>query len=299
MKLEQLHYFQQAVKYRSISVAAKHNYISQSAFSGAISKLERELGEPLLRRTNTGVEVTPFGEQVLSSVEKIFVAQNEILDAASEMQHKSTVLIHCIPGVHQHILPETVQRLWQEQSDLKLSVCTGESREIASNVSSGYADLGVVAKGNYLHSFRDVAYYPLFQDTYQLYVGRKSRLWESDSVSWQEVLDQRHVGFRNEFRQQNGGIMELFRGGPQPFIAFWTDSMDSLRQMIALSDCVALFPRVMARNDLCLRQGQIRAVPIWDRDAGFEVGYLESVKFHLAHPAKEVLRVLKETVAAM
>ena len=43
MKLEQLQFFTQAVKYRSISVAAEKSHISQPAFSGQISKLEKEL----------------------------------------------------------------------------------------------------------------------------------------------------------------------------------------------------------------------------------------------------------------
>ena len=48
MKLEQLHYLSEAVKYKSISVAAEENFISQPSFSASITKLEKELGVTLL-----------------------------------------------------------------------------------------------------------------------------------------------------------------------------------------------------------------------------------------------------------
>ena len=42
MKFEQLSYLQEAVKYKSISLASERNYIAQSSFSSAITKLEQE-----------------------------------------------------------------------------------------------------------------------------------------------------------------------------------------------------------------------------------------------------------------
>ena len=86
MKLEQLYYFQEAVKYRSISVAAKQNYISQSSFSGAISRLEQELGAPLLTRTNTGVEPTELGRLALEKKLKDSVIVFDVL-CGDEKKH--------------------------------------------------------------------------------------------------------------------------------------------------------------------------------------------------------------------
>lgn len=297
MKLEQLYYFCQAVKYRSISEAAKNNYISQSSLSGAISKLEKELGADLLRRSNAGVEPTAFGNIVLTSAEKIFQAQNEILDAADSIQYKGTVLVNCIPGIHNRVLLETVRRLKESQSDLVLSVKTAESLEIARNISSGFADIGIIVKGDFLNAFHDLVYHPLFRDEYQLYVGQKSPLWERKNVMWQEVRQQRQIGFLDEFRKNNGGIMEIFETDEQQDIAFWTDDLDSMKRMISESDCVALFAVFMGKKDLYLKSGLIRSIPIADRDTSFEVGYLESRKYRLTNSDKEVVRALQEAVA--
>ena len=62
VKLEQLLYLQEAAKYKSISIAAEKNFISQPSLSGAINKLEKELGVELLRRNSKGVSPTEVGE---------------------------------------------------------------------------------------------------------------------------------------------------------------------------------------------------------------------------------------------
>ncbi len=71
MKLEQLQFFAQAVKYRSISVAAEKSHISQPAFSGQISKLEKELNIKLLNRTTKGVTPTAAGVEILAKIDTV------------------------------------------------------------------------------------------------------------------------------------------------------------------------------------------------------------------------------------
>lgn len=72
MKLDQLYYLTEAIKYQSISIAADNNFISQPSFSSAITKLEQELGVKLLRRSSKGVTPTESGRVVLETAEQIF-----------------------------------------------------------------------------------------------------------------------------------------------------------------------------------------------------------------------------------
>ena len=82
MKLEQLLYFSEAVKYSSISIAAEKNFISQPSFSSAITKLEKELDITLLRRNSRGVQPTEAGSAILEKVRGIFSLIQEIEDVA-------------------------------------------------------------------------------------------------------------------------------------------------------------------------------------------------------------------------
>jgi DNA-binding transcriptional LysR family regulator len=287
------------VKYQSISVAAEQNYISQSSFSSSISKLEKELGHSLLRRNNTGIEPTEFGKLVLEKAEVMFQAQDEILEAARITSYANTISIHCIPGAYSRILPRAIHILQGENSNLKLSVTTEESRTIAKSVLSGYASLGIVVYGTFLNSFPNLKYTPLFQDEYLLYVGKNSPYWNFDEITFENACNHRYIAYKEEFQKENGGLTGLFHDKKQPNIVFRTDDIDFMKQMIASYDYAAFFPKFMAKDDFYLKNGWIKALPISDYDMTFEVGYLENKKFKLTFQERTVVDVLKSTVSSL
>lgn len=296
MRTEQLFYFQQAAKYRSISVAAKQNYISQSSFSAAIAKLEKEFGAVLLRRTNTGVELTEFGEIVLEKAETIFQAQEEIAQAANTVRYSGIVTISCVPGIYYRILTKTVSELQRSNPEITLSVAMAESRDVARNVSSGYADFGILIRGEFLKGFRDLEYIPLFSDVFQLCVGEKSPLWERSEISMEEALQQPYIAYGDEFLTDKGGITALLGAKNRPNIVFRTDDLDSMKRMIATENFTAFFPKFMNEDDFYQEHGSIRALPILDMDLSFEVGYLKSRKYRLSIPDRTVLDLLEQTI---
>jgi DNA-binding transcriptional LysR family regulator len=66
MELRQLRYLDAVARHRSFTRAALDLHIAQSALSQQVSRLERELGVELLRRTTRRVEVTEAGELILT-----------------------------------------------------------------------------------------------------------------------------------------------------------------------------------------------------------------------------------------
>jgi len=71
MTIEQLRYVSEIAKCRSFNRASENLYISQPSLSVSIRKLEKELGEPLFIRSNTGVIPTPFGHELLPFIQDI------------------------------------------------------------------------------------------------------------------------------------------------------------------------------------------------------------------------------------
>ena len=64
MNVETLKYFQYIAKYKNITQAAKHLYISQSTLSRHIMSLENELGVKLFERNNKMVTLTEAGRML-------------------------------------------------------------------------------------------------------------------------------------------------------------------------------------------------------------------------------------------
>lgn len=65
MELRQLRYLEAVARHRSFTQAALELHVAQSALSQQVSRLERELGVELLRRTTRRVAVTEAGALVL------------------------------------------------------------------------------------------------------------------------------------------------------------------------------------------------------------------------------------------
>lgn len=294
MKFEQLFYLQEAVKYKSISLASEKNYIAQSSLSASITKLEQELGVALLHRTSTGVTPTKLGEIVLAKSKIIFSARDEILEAANEHIHGGTVSLSCIACMCDWIIPKTLQKLREDHIPITLSVTTAESKTIANNVASGLSDFGILIYYEDLEENPDLSYTPLFRDEFMLYIGKQSPFWRKKSITMEEIFTQPYIAYREEFLKDNRGLTSVLNVGKDLSIVFRTDDLDSMKRMIAQYDYVAFFPKFMTQNDYYLQHGLIKAIPIKNWVTEFEVGYLESKKFKTTPLDKRVLSILKE-----
>ncbi|WP_168190128.1 LysR family transcriptional regulator [Caloramator sp. E03] len=69
MNIETLQYFQYIGKYKNITKAAKHFFISQSTLSRHIMSLEEELGVKLFERDNKKIQFTEAGEALYNECE--------------------------------------------------------------------------------------------------------------------------------------------------------------------------------------------------------------------------------------
>lgn len=82
MKLNYNHlrYFHFVAHEPSLTQAAKHLHISQSALSVQIKTLERELGHPLFERTGKKLVLTEVGRMVLDYADQMFRTGEDLLD---------------------------------------------------------------------------------------------------------------------------------------------------------------------------------------------------------------------------
>ena len=73
-----LKYFVDIVQTKGFMSAARRNYVSETAVSSAIKKLENELGQKLLNRNGVVLSVTPVGELFYKRAVNILKSYNEI-----------------------------------------------------------------------------------------------------------------------------------------------------------------------------------------------------------------------------
>ncbi len=294
MKLEQLQFFAQAVKYHSISIAAEKSYISQPAFSGAISKLEKELDIKLLNRTTKGVTPTVVGEEILEKINIILDNINEINNIAYSHNAHGLMNLATIPCMCDKIIPIAMKELRDKHPSLSVKIACMESDEVYHSVLSGTAALGIIFNSTELSS-PEIVYTPLFEDEYVLYVGPKSPYWEAESITIEEAIAQPYIAYRDEFIKDNGGVSTTFKD-MVPNIVLRTDEMESIKKIISEDNYVAFYHKVMTKDDVYLKYNLVRALPISNYNTKTQVGYVESIKYKPSALDRVFIKVLQQTV---
>ncbi|MGA9870298.1 MAG: LysR substrate-binding domain-containing protein [Rhodococcus sp. (in: high G+C Gram-positive bacteria)] len=88
MELRQLKYFLAVGEELNFSRAAERCYVSQSAISLQIGKLEREMGEALFERTSRSVRLTVVGAQLVSIARHMVELEQAALALTSRRRNK-------------------------------------------------------------------------------------------------------------------------------------------------------------------------------------------------------------------
>lgn len=144
-KLDLYRIFNVVSRNKSISKAAEELYMTQSAVSQAISKLERELEIQLFYRTSKGVVLTHEGnllnEHVNSALGIIGAAEDKVL----EFKTLKTGQLRIGVGdtISRYFLLPYLEGFHSRYPGIKLNILNGTTLEICNFIKSGKADVGI------------------------------------------------------------------------------------------------------------------------------------------------------------
>lgn len=213
MKLDQLYFLKEAIKYGSISIAAEKNYITQPAFSSAIAKLEKELNTTLLQRTRKGVKPTKTCLAIMEKITIIFEAIDDIQLIASSQKHFGTVNISTLSCMCDKILSTVARKISEKNLPFTLSIECTDHEQILKNVSSGNSSFGFLFYTPKL-AMPEIKYTDLFEDEFVAYVGSQSPFWNHTSISLKALLSQPYIAYKDEFLTEDP-FSVILGGKPQ------------------------------------------------------------------------------------
>ena len=98
LNLMPLKYFVDVVETYGFISAAKRNYVSETAVSSAISKLEKEIGHKLINRSAGQFSLTPYGEALYQRTTTLLYSYEEIWHHADQNPSK-IIRIHFLEGL--------------------------------------------------------------------------------------------------------------------------------------------------------------------------------------------------------
>jgi DNA-binding transcriptional LysR family regulator len=146
VELRRLEYVAAVARHGSFTRAAEELWITQSALSQQVRRLESEVGVALLRRTPRGAALSPAGEALLPRAEAVLA---EIAAARAELDRHAGVTRGRVrvaattmdtPG-----LPAALAAFHREHPGLQVALRHAPAGEIAALVASGATDVGVAS----------------------------------------------------------------------------------------------------------------------------------------------------------
>jgi DNA-binding transcriptional LysR family regulator len=145
-RLDSYRIFHAVSRNRSFSKAARELYMTQSAVSQAISKLEKDLEVQLFYRTSKGVVLTNEGkllnEHVHSALRIIDAAEDKIVE--SKMLKAGQLRIAVGDAIARYFLLPHLEYFHFRYPGVKLIILNGTTAEICDAIKSGAADVGMI-----------------------------------------------------------------------------------------------------------------------------------------------------------
>lgn len=165
MKLHQLRYVREVVKQGlNISIAADTLHTSQPGVSKQIQLLEQELNLQIFQRSGKRLTgVTEPGRNIVELAERVIRDMENIKRIGDEFSHEDvgTLTIATTHTQARYRLPGAVKAFMQKYPQVKLNIHQGNPTQVAEQVESGEADIGIATEA--ISHYEKVLCLPAYQ----------------------------------------------------------------------------------------------------------------------------------------
>ncbi len=146
MDVRQLEMFRAVAEEAAFTRAAERLHVSQSAISRQLQLLEQELGTLLLHRTGRGVTLTPDGEVLLTTANRV---SSEMQDAVAQISdgrnlQRGRLSLGGGMTVALYILPKLLKKFHALYKNVDLRITTGETESLLRLLRTREIDLALL-----------------------------------------------------------------------------------------------------------------------------------------------------------
>lgn len=251
MEFRQLQYAIQIAAERNFSRAADKLHIAQPSLSQQLSKLEKELGVLLFKRSTNSVELTYAGSVFVEKAQQIIDMADQLrreMEDIADMR-KGRLVVGSLQMTGTHVLPYVLPAFREAYPDIEIVLVEDSTRNLEQLTASGGTDVSLLTLPLVEQS---LAYQPLVDEELWLAVPPDSLLARGDRripVSIASLADQPFVllkkgqGFR-------AIAHELCRkAGFEPRVVFESGNINTVQSLVAAGMGIAFVPSMMRQDD--------------------------------------------------
>lgn len=164
-----LKYFHDVAELKSVSKAAKLNFVTQAAISQGIAKLESELGIQLMLHKRNMISITKHGEFIFQNSKSIFMAIKnfEMTIQSFKPEDSQKIRIGTSQSLATIFLPKVLKKFKQKYPLVTIELKLGKTTEIKKMILEEKIDFGIVVQS--LDLSEDLEMTILFDGNFRLF----------------------------------------------------------------------------------------------------------------------------------
>lgn len=257
--IETLKIFCDIVDLKSFSKAAEANYITQSAVSQQIRKLEKKWKTTFFERGRKTILLTRAGETLYQESKAIidrFNNLNNMMNKAGQTLG-GTLRIVSIHGVGLHELPPYIKKFMVKYRQVHVSLSYDKDEDIYKEVLQRKVDMGIVA---FPKARPGINVFPFRKDELAIVCHPKHPLAKKKSCAINDINGMDFIAFQKSLPTRKVVDDFLSKSGVKVKITMEFDNIETLKRAVEIGAGIAIIPPVTIRNEI--KNGLLRAVRI-------------------------------------
>jgi DNA-binding transcriptional LysR family regulator len=252
MEFRQLLYTIQIAAERNFSRAAEKLHIAQPSLSQQLSKLEKELGVLLFKRSTNSVELTYAGSVFVDKAQQIVDMTDQLrreMEDIADMR-KGRLVVGSLPMTGAHVLPHVLPVFREAYPDIEIVLIEETTKHLEQLTASGGTDVSLLSLPLVEPS---LAYVPVLEEEICLAVPPDHHLaqpeYKQKSIPISTLQGEPFILLKKGqgFRAIAHDLCQT--AGFDPRVVFESGNIETVQSLVAAGMGIAFLPKMMIRSD--------------------------------------------------
>ena len=296
MTFQQLRYFTETARVRSINRAARNLYVSQPALSAAIKELETELGVTLLERTTQGIVLTTEGTDFLVLAEGV-LSQMERIGHVYSLKNSDVMRLQISSQHYAFVVDAFIRFLEKHQND-RYVFCVKETKtmEVIDDVALRRSVMGVISLTNMNESLikqvlarKMLAFHELEAVKPHVFLNRNHPLAGKTRIELAELVPYPAVMYAQSSHEHldEASLMEEALMAESPEKVIYAHDRGTMNNIIANTNSYNIGSGYIIPGII---PDELISIPLAEFDSVMRIGWIHPIQ---RTPSEDVLRLVE------
>lgn len=190
MNLQHLKVFAAVAKYKKMNIAAEKLYLTESAVSQTISRLERQYNVQLFERLNKSIYLTPAGEGLLFYAQQLLDFDQEAVEYLENLQAEHRLRVGGSGIMPSEFLKDVIDEMHVYDNKCQLILYNHTPTYTLTLIRSNRLDIAFVSDSIVSAIDSDFILTPILKDQGILICGHEHPFYHRESILPEELRNQ-------------------------------------------------------------------------------------------------------------